>query len=250
MVKSEFDVASIRRNNSGSVTQSIRRYPGGRLEAVNVPLRDLIKFAYGLSRLQIVEGTAPILDHRFDVSGRMDRDLPVVAAYGPFNIALQQLLLERFRLSAHREERPVQGFALLLAREDGRLGPQLRPSTVDCASLRDRNETPPRHPEGFSVCTITGRGDRVRAGGHSISEFATFLEFQLRSPVEDRTGLLGPFEIDVSYTLPIVALAGARLGAAPELASALPDQLGLKLERMELAIEVIVVDRVGPLAED
>jgi uncharacterized protein (TIGR03435 family) len=78
--------------------------------------------------------------------------------------------------------------------------------------------------------------------------FARALAFQNRIVVEDLTGLSGRFQIDLRYTsLPVIA-AGVELGpnAAPELEHALRDQLGLKLQKRQIEIEVLVVDKVQP----
>src|SRR5262245_37201847 len=89
-----FDVASIRLNVSGWFV-AFRRLPGGRLEAVNLRLRDLIVYAYGLERPQTVEGAFPVLDQRFNVTAVSGKDWPTSSGPGPFNTALQRLLAER-----------------------------------------------------------------------------------------------------------------------------------------------------------
>ena len=48
-----FDVASIKPNHSGGRPQGLRVQPGGRLTAVNVPVRLLIAPAYRLTPTQI-----------------------------------------------------------------------------------------------------------------------------------------------------------------------------------------------------
>lgn len=59
---------------------------------------------------------------------------------------LQALLAERFGLAVHRDTREMPIYALVLARQDGRLGPQLRRSSVDCQAMsaaeRDRANRP------------------------------------------------------------------------------------------------------------
>lgn len=251
-----FEVASIRPNKIGGIRRPIRRLPGGRLEAVNVALRDLIHYAYALTRFAAVEGTSSVLDERFDVIATAGQDWPTAPRFGPFNMALQRLLAERFQLTVHRDTRTTPGFALVLARQDGRLGPQLRPSAVDCALLLKRGEAPALRPDGSSICTISGRNGQVRAGGHTMVDFASFLQNLTNAPVDDRTGLSGPFEIDASFTyippnLPSNAgLVDGSPGTPPDLHAALPDQLGLRLERQDVAIEILVVDRAEPPSEN
>jgi uncharacterized protein (TIGR03435 family) len=65
-----------------------------------------------------------------------------LVATPPANTSRDKLLMmwkvlwtERMRLRAHLETRERPAYALILARSDGRLGPNLRPATVDCAAL-------------------------------------------------------------------------------------------------------------------
>jgi uncharacterized protein (TIGR03435 family) len=46
---------------------------------------------------------------------------------------LRSLLADRFKLKTHTESRELPLYDLVLARSDGRLGPDLKPSTSDCS---------------------------------------------------------------------------------------------------------------------
>ena len=48
---------------------------------------------------------------------------------------LQALLAERFALRTHAERREMPAYALVLARKDGALGPQMKKADVDCEAL-------------------------------------------------------------------------------------------------------------------
>ena len=48
---------------------------------------------------------------------------------------IQNLLIERFKLVTRRETRDTPMYALVVARSDRRLGPQMKPSSADCAAL-------------------------------------------------------------------------------------------------------------------
>jgi uncharacterized protein (TIGR03435 family) len=59
---------------------------------------------------------------------------------------VRSLLADRFKLRVHREMRELPVYALVLARPDGRLGPQLEHLSVDCDALRAarlKGEAPP-----------------------------------------------------------------------------------------------------------
>src|SRR6266850_5669876 len=119
-----FEVATIKRNVSVSDSVFVRTQPGGRLSVGNNSLRNIIRNAYRLQNFQIVGGPDWINTERWDIVAKADgntkpEDLLVV---------LQNLLADRFKLVVHREMRDSPIYALVLARTDGRLGPQLKVS--------------------------------------------------------------------------------------------------------------------------
>jgi uncharacterized protein (TIGR03435 family) len=86
----------------------------------------------------------------------------------------------------------------------------------------------------------------------TMARMATRLRDRSLQPVVDRTGLAGPFDFDLRATL--VGL-DPRIGtlrpmppdtadSAPSILTALPEQLGLKLERQRGPVETFVVEDV------
>ena len=69
-----------------------------------------------------------------------DDDLFEIEAIAPSGLTnerglamLRSLLADRFQLVAHREQKEVQGYMLVVARKDGKLGPHLQPTPNACA---------------------------------------------------------------------------------------------------------------------
>jgi uncharacterized protein (TIGR03435 family) len=64
---------------------------------------------------------------------------------------VQRLLADRFAFAAHHEQRDLPVYALTLARSDGRLGPQLHHSDVDCDQwlAEKRRSATPQGPAPF-----------------------------------------------------------------------------------------------------
>jgi len=236
-----FGVASIRRNTGTSKVSSSRALPGGRFMAANAELRTLIRAAYGLEFFQVVDGPARFLDARFDISAA---ELVGATSTPPSEAdvlkALQRLLADRFGLVVHRESRPTEGYILSVVRADGRLGPQLRRSTIDCVALRKAREPTPRFDDGSDVCAITGRDARVRSGSASMASFAKNLLYQLRAPVVDETGLSGNFEFEYTFA---PADTSVRVSVT-DVMLALREQLGLALVAKRIPLDAIVVDHV------
>jgi hypothetical protein len=133
-----FEVASVKPNKSGDGRISIQMQPGGRFTATNFPLRELIRMAYGVQNSQLVGGPDWIGSERFDIVAKAESDpspSPPGGPPGPMLMMVRNLLVERFKLAVHNETKDLPIYALVMARADGRLGPQLRASQVDCAAL-------------------------------------------------------------------------------------------------------------------
>ena len=195
----------------------------------------------------------------------MDTELFAVVAQGPPDIGLsdarrmlQTLLQERFALKARVETREVPVYALVVARDDGRLGPGLRRSSLDCRAYSDTLARTGRgalaSQVGEKCGLVTGGGPAAGAGPGQLGTrgVATIRELIAgitRSPdvdrkVVDRTGLIDTFEIDLVW-------APARTGvnaAAPEnvvsVFTALQEQLGLELESRREMVDVVVIESV------
>jgi uncharacterized protein (TIGR03435 family) len=60
-------------------------------------------------------------------------------------------------------------------------------------------------------------------------------------PVFDRTGLEGPYDLDLTFSSDVAVAAGTT--EALTLEGALREQLGLRLEPARAPVEVIVIDR-------
>jgi uncharacterized protein (TIGR03435 family) len=242
-------VSTIKVNDSGSTASSTRRLPGGVLLANNMTLRDMIAFSQSLQPFQIEDGPDWIGQVRFDVTIKTETNIGP-AAVGPSQVGLQVLravLAERFSFKAHRETRERPVFALVRARQDGSLGPQLRQSATDCAALaRDAGTSgapwPPRSANGRLLCGLNTQGMPVTAGGYPMSEFLRYLTTQTHRAVIDRTGLTGAWDFELTFVSTDVGATADRTG--PSLFTALQEQLGLRLDATRGPAEVLVIDRV------
>jgi uncharacterized protein (TIGR03435 family) len=263
-----FEVASVKPNKSGDGRISIQMQPGGRFTATNLPLRELIRMAYGVQNSQLVGGPDWIGSERFDIVAKAESDPPPSppgGPPGPMLMMVRNLLVERFKLAVHSETRDLPIYALVMARADGRLGPQLRASQVDCAALmsaaRGRGGPPPAPPkpgERPPCGTFIGIG-RIAAGGVSMTQLATNLSQRVNRVVLDRTGLTGPYEFELEFTPDQLPQGPPPPGApslppidpnGPSIFTALQEQLGLKLDAQRGPVEVLVIDGVAQPTPD
>ena len=253
-----YEAASVKPNKSGVQGSSIRRFPGGRLQATNMPLRALITFAYQLQPFQLVEDPGWIRNETFDIVAKMEGDPPPVmpgSGPDPHMVAMRTLLAERFNLAVHRETRQMDIYELVLARPDGKLGPALKPTTQDCAAMMAaaRGGPPPGPAPGPNspvVCGIRGLPGRLVAGAMPMALLASNLSGQVQRIVIDRTGLSGGWDFEITFApeRPLNPPPGVEFPAAdpnaPSLFTAMQEQLGLKLQSTKGPVEVLVVERV------
>jgi uncharacterized protein (TIGR03435 family) len=221
---------------------------------INVPLRMLIRSAYQVQDEQIVDAPNWINTEHFDVIAKAAIEIPRPTAGnpGPLPSMMRSLLIERFRLAVHRETREFPAYALQLARRDGKLGPQLHPSTVDCAAIaaaRGGSAGPPPSGTDRPQCGIRAAGGQMIAGGLPLSQLASLLSSMVQRVVIDKTGLMRNFDFELKWT-PDRTTSGTPVSAAPSdpdapsIFAALQEQLGLKLESATNPVEVLVVDHV------
>jgi uncharacterized protein (TIGR03435 family) len=263
--KPKFEVASVRQNNAGDGKVMIGIQPGGRFNAVNVLLWDLIRQSYAIQRTQLVGVPDWAETARYDIVAKAETDIPRTgpdAPIGPLNYMLQDLLEDRFKLRVHRETRELPVYALTFARSDRTLGQGLRPSTVDCAAMMRgrgaRGGPPPGPPPpGAGLperpqCGMRVAPNQILAGGVSLAQLTPMLSQLTQRIVVDRTGLDGNFDIDLTFTPERMPQGPPPPGAppitidpnGPSLFTALQEQLGLKLESERAPVEVLVIDHV------
>ena len=251
-----FDVASVKANRSGEIGGRMGPQPAdGSFTASNIPLRDLVQFAYDYPQQQIEGLPGWALAERFDIVAKGDATAPEAPVAGLDGIALRlrTLLADRFMLETHTETRQAPVYELRLDRADGRLGPRLtRADREDCrAMLSGRRPTAQQELPNAPRCGIgTGNGF-IGAGGVPLSQFSEALGRLLDRPVIDRTGLTGTFDVVLAFspegTLELLVPPGTQPRPdpnAPSIFTALREQLGLKLESGRGAVDVLVVDSV------
>ena len=253
-----FEVASVKQNTSGPGTpQRVVVQPGDRVTFTNVATRVLILEAYADgSDHDLVGGpdwigksAQPNFDvPRFDVAAKANR--PVTR--DELRAMLRGLLAERFKLVTHTEMRGTPIFALVMARRDGSLGPQLHQARASCAELRAAAQTLER---GKDPCGAASFANFLMTGTMSIHGFALnqlgALAREVGRPVVDKTGLTGFFDWDLTWTpqrflqqpfdraqFPTIDPNG------PSIFTALQEQLGLKLESHAGEHSVIMIDHV------
>jgi uncharacterized protein (TIGR03435 family) len=252
-----FEVASVRVNRSGAPMQAYPTLqPSGRVFAINLPLRDLIRVAYGLDDNQLII-SSPLADTQFDVEARAGTNATNEQAV----LMLRTLLAERFVLKAHTETRQLPVYELVRMSATS-LGPRIKRSGPECAPPTMPSALPPSPPpppppppalagtplgpsRRWAECPTMIFSSGLAARAMDMSAFALVIERVVHRPVIDKTGLEGRFDIDMTFAPEFDGPEPTSpTGNAPAFTTALREQVGLRLESTRAPVNVLVVDTV------
>jgi len=229
---------------------------GGAFHALAISARTLIAAAFGVKSWQVVSDANWIDSARFAIDAKTSTAVSRETLVAQAPALIRALLTDRFRVRAHMERRPFPVFALTVARQDQRLGRQLRRTDVDCDAQRAGRPPgipPPPSQTERPTCGLTQWPGGMIAGGITMEELANALIRAVDSEqiVVNRTNLDGRFDVNLTWSSePLRASASnAAPGAAsPDdgltVSTALQEQLGLKLVLRHEPIDAVVVDYI------
>jgi uncharacterized protein (TIGR03435 family) len=254
---SAFEVASVKPNNSGRFALmggGIR--PGDRVTFINMPLDALIREAYSdaYQTDHLVGGPDWMANDRFDISAKADAQVPA----DQLREMLRTLLADRFHLRVHAETRDEPIYALVFARSDHRLGPNLRPAATDCAAIRaGAAHSGDPDPCGIRTFANALRTGRMSVRGLRLDQFFGLLSRDAGRKVVNKTELTGVFDCDLSWTPRTFIQAPFNQERfpsidpnGPSIFTAVQEQLGLKLESTKGPVDILVIDHVEQPSED
>ena len=231
-----FDVASIKPTAPQEMGRIMVRMGGdpGRIDWVNVSLRDVVRTAYGVKDYQ-VSGPDWMTSARFDIQAKYPPDTPIETR----NLMLQALLAERFSLKVHKESKETQTYNLVVGKNGHKLK-KADPNALTNMMLeapggrgindRDVRGGPggpsPAHGAAGGAAVGGGRAGAAVGGpggpggggrgmtmmrmegpgklamstkSTSLPNFAEMLARQVGKPVFDETKLEGLFDIDLEF---------------------------------------------------
>lgn len=232
----KFEAASVKRTDQCSMRNSL---DPGMLTLNGDPLKLVLAEAFAVKIDQIV-GPSWLDSDCFVIIAK----IPEGATKDQHPAMLQALLVERFKLAAHKESRVRPGYALLVDKN----GPKFKESDPSSPSAR-----PGQVRFGASTAASGIKG------AMTMSALARYLSRRLDGPVLDLTELKGTYDIDVSWAPdrafePMDEFARANAEAHPGvnpapapaagLFTALRESLGLRLESRKQPVDILVIDRI------
>jgi uncharacterized protein (TIGR03435 family) len=256
----EFEVAAIKPSNTGTTNSARLSLAHGRVDLENVPLKELIMFAWDLHSDKLLAEAPKLLDSaRYDIAAKA----PPSASGNEIDpedlrLMLRALLVERFNMKTHMEDRPVEGYVLTAVK------PKLQ--KADPSNRSECKNGP--GPDGKDPRVTNPVLNRlISCQNTTMPQFAEALRAlaggYVQDAVLDSTELTGAYDFILSFS-GINLIQGGYLspgrpaseGAASEPSGALslPDavsrQLGLKLELKKHPMPVLVIDHVDEKPAD
>ena len=235
-----FEVATIKPSAPGQPGFGIG-VRGRRLSTINTTVVDLITFAYQVQVKQVLGVPASLESEKYDVSAEFEQG--GVPNLPQLQVMLQKLLAERFQLAFHRDKKELSVYALTVAKG----GQKLTPSGRD--------------PNGLPGVGFRGLG-KLFASNATMADFAGVMQgTALDRPIVDQTGIQGRYDFSLNWTPDEFQFARLRNAGplppasanseeAPDLFTAIQQQLGLKLEVTKALADVIAIDRVQKPSEN
>jgi uncharacterized protein (TIGR03435 family) len=275
--RKRFEVASIRPLEKARMSRASSVVTGTRFDAVRITPKELVARAFGIDDTARVIGPEWANRDSFDIravmpDGSTQRDVPEM---------LQTLLVERFSLKMHVEQRPFAVYELVVGpsghrmkevaeaddlQKDFPINPDLPapPSDVVIGLPGDETRTVTRfYPDAIRLTTVTRRTVVTETPGPNttrlidatritMAEFARLVRSSVDRPVVDKTGLTAVYAFKTTLpprnTSPEMQAMLATLGIQTELHGVSVDrsldQLELKLVPRNTPVEFVVIDLI------
>jgi uncharacterized protein (TIGR03435 family) len=256
-----FEVASIRWPCNDNITIAPRFETSGRVTVTCMPLVSLIERAWQVPLGQRPAGTPKWLESsgtKYNIS--INAKAPANFAAAPINNAqaqdilsamIQALLIDRYKMAIHYEDRPMDTYTLVAAK-----------SKLTKADPANRTGCTRQTPGAADVST-GGRGGslqlRLVCKNMTMAQWAEQIQaydLDIAYPVSDGTGIEGAWDFTLTYNpLANLRFPGRGLAPNPDGVVADPDgavsftdaierQMGLKLEKRQRSEPVLVIDHM------
>jgi uncharacterized protein (TIGR03435 family) len=233
-----FEVATIKPSQPGAQGRGLTMR-GRNVVTFNTPVSFLMSFAYGMHPQQIVGGPSWLESENFDIAGQPD--IQGVPNEQQIRRMVEKLLIDRLKLTFHREKRELSVYALVV----GKTAPKLT-----------KNDT---NPDGLPGLGFRAPGAMFVVNATMANFAGTMQTAVLDRPVVDQTGLAGRYDFTLNWTPDETQFKGMGIrvpppadtaNAPPGLFTAIQEQLGLKFESTKAPVDVLVVDRIEKPTEN
>ena len=219
-----FEVASIKRHPPGDDSSSMRSTPG-RFTSINQPVILIVSSAYGVDQRYISGGPAWMRSDPYDFDCRMDdgevetrQKLDGKQRQKGLASMLRTMLAERFQLRVRHETKTLPVYALVV----GKGGVKFHDSAPE---------------DGAAHPSVMVSGNELTLTNASMAMLA--MNLPVERFVIDQTGLTGKYDLKLHWS------RDEGDGAdAPNIFTAVQEQLGLKLESTKGPVDTLVIEHI------
>jgi len=244
-----FDVASVRESKpdlmAGVTVSFMNPAHSSLVRFSNSTVQSLLQIAFGVNFPQIVglpdwtHGPGPFFNIEAKSDESVDERLAKLSdeqARLEKQHMMQMLLADRFQLKVHWETREGPIYDLVIAKN----GPKLQPGGSIPISPEELRWTklPPIHQRANGT-----KGYEFIGHQCSMEALAKTLTIQMGAPVVDKTGLSGTYDFDLQYH-GRGPDASDDPDVSPPLLTAVPEQLGLKMQPAKGEMQFLVIDHI------
>ena len=254
----QFEVAVLKPSPPEATQARAQLRQTGQVDISAGPLTRIIGLAWNLPNEQFIVGPKWLENARFDVTARAFADTnPANNAQADEDFArlmLRSLLVDRFQIKWHMEDRPMPGFTMVADNPKMTKGdPTRRTRCFEGAPAGSPMAAkPPQFPRLFTCQNIT-----MEQFGQLLPNIANGYT---RVAAIDKTGLRGGYDFTLNFS-PIEQLLGPRPDAGGgagaldptgglSLQDAVRRQLGIRLEDTKLPAPVLVIDSINETPTD
>lgn len=276
----KYEVATVKPASESDGRHLMMMTPGG-TTLKGIPLQMVMQQAFGIEEDRIIGAPGWVKSNRYDIEAKVaPEDAPKMEKLKAEQRRqmLLPVLVERFNLKYHVEQRELPTYALVIVKG----GPKLTESKPDEAGPHEFPDpkagpaAPGHEPPGNAGPTGPGKDPmgrrgmvsigpgRIDAHGGGMEFLAHSLSFNVGRTVLDETGLKGRYDFTLQWTpdqgmMPTGGPGGeggpahgdvAADAGGPSLFTALEEQLGLKLESQKRKVDVIVIDHIDAPSEN
>jgi len=250
-ISTEFEVADIKPSMPNGPQQG-NIQPSGRIDLQGLPLKQIMLIAWDTAE-DLIVGPKWMETERFDVVAKAPSDVSISGVNVDVDTLrgmLRALLIDRFKITTHTEEQPVNAFTLLANNRETRMKKADPSSRSVCKRNTNTANRNPALGVGFTCTNTTMAQLAERLAGMAPG-------YIQGHPVVDVTGLEDGWDFPLQWSGRGVIDAAVRaaesgpaggVSADPNgaltLFEAIEKQLGLKLEQQKQRLPVMVIDHI------
>ena len=245
----EFEVAEVKPSPPDAQGPRAQILPSGQINASKVPLNLMIELAWDFPGEQYVIGPKWLESSNFELVARAftGQNTSVDVDEDILRKMLQALIVDRFKMKYHLEDRPMTAFTMTADKPKMTKSDPTKRTRCVQSVLTTANRQLAQQPRQFTCTNVT-----MAQFGQLIPVFANGYT---AVPVLDKTGLEGGYDFTLAFTG--VGQVQARPGTdaasgtaslptgALSLWDAMSSQLGLKVEEQKRPQPVMVIDSIS-----